>query len=100
MANDIEARPDYKAPLIIPSRNLPTVKIASDETDSGVIIINASDFDPATMTEVVDDLPLIAGLPATLALITSVDAVRAMQARDERKTAAPLYAARLAALEG
>lgn len=99
MANDIEARPDYRAPLIIPTKNLPTVKIASDETDAGFIIINKSDFDPATMTEVVDDLPTIAELPDVLAAITSLDDVLAMKKRDARKTAAALYDARLAALE-
>lgn len=37
-------------PLIIPSQGPATMRIASEETGLGYMIINASDFDPATMT--------------------------------------------------
>lgn len=44
-------------------------------------------------------LPKIADLAAHLETVTSADEVRAMQATDARKTAQPLYDARLAELE-
>lgn len=37
-------------PFIIPGPPLETVRIVSDETELGYMIVNASDFDPATMT--------------------------------------------------
>ena len=36
--------------LIHPSATVPTVKIATDITESGYMIINATDFDETTMT--------------------------------------------------
>jgi len=45
-------------------------------------------------------LPTIANLEAHLAGLTDAKAVRELQKRDERVTAAPLYEARLAALKG
>ena len=36
--------------LIHPSNTIPTVKIATDITESGFMVINASDFDASTMT--------------------------------------------------
>lgn len=47
-------------PLIVPSPPLPTMKVASSETVTGYIIINASDFDAATMTAYVEpsDAPM------------------------------------------
>lgn len=102
MANDNNNQsfgPDFKAQLIIASPPLPTMMIASDETDLGYMIINKSDFDALTMAEYVDEhLPTIAQLSGALAAMTTTDDVLAMQRRDGRKTAAPLYAARLAAL--
>lgn len=80
---------------------LPTVKIASDETEQGYVIINESDFDADTMAlfeDGVEALPSTRALPDVLAGMTDGDAITAMAARDERKSAAPLYAARLAAL--
>lgn len=41
---------EYVPSLVAPSRRPETVKIASDDTDAGFIIINAEDFDAATMT--------------------------------------------------
>jgi hypothetical protein len=34
----------------IPQPPVPTVRIASDDTEQGFLIVNASDFDAATMT--------------------------------------------------
>lgn len=44
------------------------------------------------------DLPPVSKLEDHLASLTSVDEVRALQNRDERKTALPLYEARIAEL--
>ena len=41
---------DFLAPLIYAAPALDTVRIVSADTESGVMIINASDFDAATMT--------------------------------------------------
>ena len=41
-------------PLIIPSIPLETVKVRSDETDSGFMIINAADFDGSIHEKFVD----------------------------------------------
>lgn len=46
-----------------------------------------------------DELPTVAELEQHLAGMTDVAAITAMQARDERKSAAKLYEARLAQLE-
>lgn len=42
---------DFTPALVTPQPAPPTLKIASDDTESGFIIINASDFDAETMTE-------------------------------------------------
>lgn len=83
--------------------HLETIKIESDETELGYIIINASDFDPATMERYHGDggaepLPSVSKLAAHLDTLSDVAAVQALQARDTRKSAGPLYEARLAAL--
>lgn len=92
---------DYVPSLVAPSRRPETVKITSDDTDGGFVIINASDFDAATMTlfgaEPKGKLPAVAELAAHLATL-DVEAVQALQAKDDRKSAAPLYDARLAEL--
>lgn len=36
--------------LFVPQPAPATMKIASEDTEAGYIIINAADFDPATMT--------------------------------------------------
>lgn len=82
-----------------------TRKVASDDTESGYMIINCSDFDPA-IHEPMDEgsdaapLPAVAKLAAVLEQMTDPDAIRAMLARDARKSAAPLYEARLSGLAG
>lgn len=43
--------------LVVPAPAPPTMPIASDDTESGYIIINASDFDAATMTAFVAPEP-------------------------------------------
>ena len=53
----IEPRPDYTRPLIVPSIPLETMKVASDETESGYMIINASDFDAAVHKKYVEKPP-------------------------------------------
>jgi len=50
----IEARPDYTRPLIVPSIPLEVVKVQSDDTDSGYVIINVSDFDASVHKKFVD----------------------------------------------
>jgi hypothetical protein len=46
------------------------------------------------------ELPTVDELEGHLATLGSADEVRAMQKRDKRKTAVPMYEARLAALKG
>ena len=41
---------DFTPALVTPQPVPATMKIASDDTEAGFIIINASDFDAATMT--------------------------------------------------
>ena len=50
----------------------------------------ASDFDPESVA-----LPKVADLAEFLAGVDNVAHVEALQARDSRKTAAPMYAARI-----
>ncbi len=88
--------------LIAASRRPETMQIASDDTESGFVIINVSDFDAETMT-VFGVEPPPAPLPSVRNLATaleglSLDDVYAMQGRDERPSAAPIYAARIAEL--
>ena len=45
------------------------------------------------------ELPNVSDLQEHLASITSIDEVKALQAQDDRKTAQPLYDARIAELE-
>ena len=85
----------------------PTVKVYSDETECGYMIINQSDFDPSVHESVDEDghaesapLPAVSKLAAHLETITEIGIVRAMQERDTRKSAASLYDARLAVLLG
>ncbi|MCO4101048.1 MAG: hypothetical protein HEQ38_16975 [Gemmatimonas sp.] len=42
---------DFTPALVTPQPVPATMKIASEDTDAGFVIINASDFDAATMTE-------------------------------------------------
>jgi hypothetical protein len=42
---------DTPATLFVPQPAPPTMKIVSDETDDGFIIINRVDFDPETMVD-------------------------------------------------
>lgn len=42
---------NFTPALVAPQPVPATMKIASDETDAGFIIINASDFDATTMAE-------------------------------------------------
>lgn len=49
----IEARPDYTPSLIAPPAP-ETMKIESDETGLGYMIINKSDFDAKTMKKYVE----------------------------------------------
>lgn len=89
-----------------------TRKVASDDTESGYMLINASDFDPAIHEPMEEEgegsgpasdiapLPSVAKLAAVLESMTDADAIRAMLARDARKSAAPLYEARLSGLAG
>lgn len=44
---------DFTPALVTPQPVPATMKIASEDTDAGFIIINASDFDAKTMTEYV-----------------------------------------------
>jgi hypothetical protein len=44
---------DFTPALVTPQPAPATLKIASDDTEAGFIIINASDFNAATMTEYV-----------------------------------------------
>lgn len=55
--SQMESAPDYRQPLIIAQPPLPTVAIVSDATASGFLIINASDFDAATMTRYEPNVP-------------------------------------------
>lgn len=78
----------------------PTVQIVDPDSPGGYVIINAADFNADTMTrfgESVAPLPPVPDLAAHLATLDA-DGVAALQARDTRKSAAPLYAARLADL--
>lgn len=81
---------------------LETIKVKTADTESGFMIINKSDFDPAVheafAATVLAKLPNIKDLPEHLATLTDLDAVRAMAASDDRSSAAPLYEARIAAL--
>lgn len=92
---------DFTPALVTPQPLPATMKIASDDTETGYIIINASDFDAETMkvfgVEPKTKLPAIPDLAAHLATL-DVDAVKALQAKDDRKSAAALYEARLAEL--
>lgn len=45
---------ETRTPLLAPQPPLPTVKIKSDDTSSGFIVINESDFDKATMDKYVE----------------------------------------------
>ena len=45
---------DFTPALVTPQPAPATLKIASTDTDAGFIIINASDFDAATMTAYVE----------------------------------------------
>lgn len=50
-ASAIEPRAPYRTPLIIPSPAPATVRVASDATAMGYVIINRDDFDAAVHTE-------------------------------------------------
>lgn len=92
---------DFIPPYIQTAPTPATLKIASDDTEAGFIIINASDFDAETMTvygaEPKAKLPPVRALAAHLAELDA-EAVKALQASDDRNSAAPIYAARLAEL--
>lgn len=45
---------DFKLPLIIPSKPIDTVRVASDETESGYVIINAHEFDASKHTAYIE----------------------------------------------
>lgn len=55
-------------------------------------------LDPASAAPKANRLPNITDLPAHLEMLTNVDDIVALQSRDTRVTAAPMYEARLAAL--
>lgn len=97
---------DFAPISIIPQPPIPTMRIVAPDVDGGVAIINRADFDPNTMVDAdavpaksdgAATLPPIKQLADAIALLDA-EAVQAMQARDERPSAAPIYTARLAAL--
>lgn len=88
-----------------PKGTLAKKRGAKDETDARPILTDedkpASQRAGEVVTSIEDEgLPSIADLSARLATLTNADAVRAMQKRDPRKKARPLYKARLAELKG
>lgn len=92
---------DFTPALVTPQPAPATMKIVSEDTESGFIIINTSDFDAATMSvygaDATAKLPPVRSLADHLAAL-DLEAVKALQATDDRQSAAPLYAARLAEL--
>ncbi len=78
-----------------------TIQVIRKE-DGAEAVINKDDFD-SDLYEMVKverkDLPLVADLQDLLQRVTSIEEVQAMMDEDDRKTAQPIYRARLAELE-
>lgn len=93
---DPSQQPHAMAALNSDERSAAILATAFAKALAGTGVASAPALPPAAPAE----LPTLAELPDHLAGLTSADAVRALQAQDERKGAVSMYEARLAELSG
>ncbi|MGI9627969.1 MAG: hypothetical protein ACR2QM_14120, partial [Longimicrobiales bacterium] len=90
-----EAAPQEAAAPEAPAAAVPTPEAKGPEATSEPEESSSGGFDAATV-----ELPKVADLAGFLAGIDNAADVKALSERDTRKTAAPLYAARIEEIEG